>query len=76
MIHGNNTLAIAVQAATTDQYDRANALAANLGIPLIQNDTKEFQYLLICSVDSIALKQTDKNGPGPIMVNFTGPTME
>jgi len=76
VIHGNNTLAIAVQAATADQYDRANALAANLGIPLLQKDTKEFQYLLICSADSIALKQTDKNGPGPIMVNFTGPTME
>ncbi len=76
MIHGNNTLAIAVQAATPDQYARASSLAAKLAIPLAQKDTKKFQFLLICSEDSLALKQTDKNGPGPIMVSFTDPTME
>jgi len=76
MIHGNNTLAIAVCPATTDQYDRAHTLATKLGIPLAQKDAKEFQFLMICSADNLSLKQTDKNGPGPIMVNFTGPSME
>jgi 16S rRNA (guanine1516-N2)-methyltransferase len=73
--HGNNTLAIAVCPATTDQDDRAHSLAAELGIPMVRKDTKEFQFLLICSAGSLTLKQTDKNGPGPIMVNFTGSTM-
>ena len=76
MIHGNNILAIAVQAATPDQYAWAHTLADKLEIPLAQENTKGFQYLLICSADSIALQQTEKNGPGPIMVSFTGPTME
>jgi 16S rRNA (guanine1516-N2)-methyltransferase len=76
MIHGNNTLAVAVYPATTDQYDWAHALAAEMGIPLARKDSKEFQFLLICSADGLSLKQTDKNGPGPIMVSFTGSTME
>ena len=76
MIHGNKTLAIAVCPATTDQYAGATALAAKLKISLVQKDTKEFQYLLIYSADSLALKQTDKKGPGPIIVSFTDSTME
>jgi 16S rRNA (guanine1516-N2)-methyltransferase len=76
MISGNNTSAIAVQAATPDQYARAQTLADKLKIPLAQESTRKFQYLLICSVDSIALQLTEKNGPGPIMVNFTGSSME
>jgi 16S rRNA (guanine1516-N2)-methyltransferase len=76
MIHGNNTLAVAVYPATTDQYDWAHALAAEMEIPLARKDSKEFQFLLICSADGLSLKQTDKNGPGPIMVSFTGSTME
>jgi 16S rRNA (guanine1516-N2)-methyltransferase len=76
VIHGNSTLDIAVFSETTDQYARALALAAKLKIPVTRKDTKQFQYLLICSADSIALKQTEKNGPGPIMVNFTGSSME
>ena len=76
MINGNYTSAIAVQAATLDQHAWAQALADKLKIPLVQQETNEFQYLLICSARSITLKLTDKNGPGPIMVNFTGSTME
>lgn len=76
MIHGNKTLAVAVCPATTDQYDWAHTLAAELGIPLARKDTNEFQFLLICSADGLALKQTDENGPGPIMISFTGSTME
>jgi len=76
VIHDNNTLDIAVCPATSDQHARANTLATKLEIPLTQKDTKVFQFLLICSADSLALKQTDKNSPGPIMVNFKGSTME
>ena len=76
MIHTNNKSAIAVYPATTDQYERAHKLATELEIPLTRNDSKEFQFLLICSAESLALKQTGKNGPGPIMVNFTDSTME
>lgn len=76
MINGNYTSAIAVQAATLDQHAWAQALADKLKIPLVQQETNEFQYLLICSARSITLKLTDKNGPGPIMVNFAGSTME
>ena len=76
MIRSNNTLAIAVYPATADQYHRAHTLAAKLRIPLTQEDTGKFQFLLVCSSDSLSLKQTDKNGPGPIMVSFTDSTME
>jgi 16S rRNA (guanine1516-N2)-methyltransferase len=76
MISNNDTSAIAVQAATPDQYARAQTLADKLKIPLAQENTKEFQYLLVCSADSIALKLTEKNAPGPIMVSFTEPSME
>ena len=76
MIHSNNTLTIAVCPATTDQYDWAYTLAADLGIPLVRKDINNFQFLLICSADGLALKQTDKKGPGPIMISFTGSTME
>jgi len=76
VINNNSTLAIAVYPATPDQYSRAHTLAEKLKIPLAQEDTKEFEYLLICSADSITLKQTGKSGPGPIMVSFTGPSME
>jgi 16S rRNA (guanine1516-N2)-methyltransferase len=76
VIHENKTSAVAAHPATPDQYVRAHTLAEKLKIPLAQDDTKQFQYLLICSAGSIALKQTEKNGPGPIMVNFTGPSME
>jgi len=76
VIHENKTLAIAVHPETPDQDARALTLAEKLKIPLAHLDTKVFQFLLICSADSLALKQTDINSPGPIMVNFTGSTME
>jgi 16S rRNA (guanine1516-N2)-methyltransferase len=76
VIHTNNKPAIAVFPATTDQYERAHKLATELEIPLTPKDSKEFQLLLICSADSLALKQTGKNGPGPIIISFTDSTME
>ena len=76
MIHGNNTLAIAVYPATADQHNRAHTLATKLEIPLAQEDIGGFQFLLICSADNLSLKQTGKNGPGPIIVSFTDSTME
>jgi 16S rRNA (guanine1516-N2)-methyltransferase len=75
MINGNNTLTIGVQAAIPAQYNRASSLAAKLKIPLAEKDTEDFQLLLICSADSLTLKQTGKNSPGPINANFTDSTM-
>jgi 16S rRNA (guanine1516-N2)-methyltransferase len=76
VIHTNHKSAIAVCPATSDQYKRAQKLAIELDIPLAQDESEEFQFLLICSHDSLALKQTGIKGPKPIMVNFTDSTME
>jgi len=76
VIHTNYKSAIAVYPVTADQYKWAQKIAAELKIPLAQDESGEFQFLLICSTDCLALKQTGKKGPGPIMVNFTDSTME
>lgn len=70
MIHSNKISSIAVFAVDAAHYDAALSLAKKLSIPLVQNKTDEFQFLLICSDDGLALKQTGKNGPGAITVNF------
>ena len=70
MIHSNKISSIAVFAGDAAQYNPALSLAKKLSIPLVQNETDEFQFLLIYSADGLALKQTGKNGPGPITVNF------
>jgi len=72
----NHKSTIAIYPATSDQYKRAQRLAAELDIPLVQEESEELQFLLICSADGLALKQTGNNGLGPIMVNFTDSTME
>lgn len=76
MIRTNYKSTIAVCPATTDQFKWAQKLSKELDIPLTLRESKEFPYLLICSADGLALKQTEKKGPGPITVNFTDPTME
>jgi len=76
VIHTNYKSAIAACPATSDQYKRAQKLATELEIPLARKDSTEFQFLLICSAENLALKQTGKKSPGPIMVNFTDSTME
>lgn len=76
MIHTNHKSAIAVYPATPDQYKWAQKLSTELDIPLAQEELKEFRFLLICSMDGLALKLTGKNGPGPVMISFTDSTME
>ena len=76
MIRTNHKSTIAVCPSTTDQFKWAQKLAKELKIPLTLKESKEFQFLLVCSADGLALKQTEKKGPGPVTVNFTEPTME
>lgn len=76
MIHSNNTLSIAVFPTVPEQYERACSLSKKLSIPLLQKETPEYAYLLLYSHEGLALKQTGKNNPGPIMVDFTGSTMQ
>ena len=76
MISTNYKSAIAVCPATTDQLKWAQKLAKKLKIPLTFKKSEEFQFLLVCSASGLALKQTEKKGPGPITVNFKDPTME
>jgi 16S rRNA (guanine1516-N2)-methyltransferase len=76
MINGNKTLNICVYPASKDQTGKACSLAEKIGIPLIEGDITDFQLLLICSENGLSLKQTGKNSPGPILVDFTNPAMD
>ncbi|MBW2467486.1 MAG: class I SAM-dependent methyltransferase [Deltaproteobacteria bacterium] len=76
MSHDSNTLTVAVCPATPEQKDGANSLAEKLGIPLAQIDSREFEFLLICSDDGLALKQTGPRTPLPVAAGFTDPKME
>ena len=76
MIHTSYKSTIAVYPATTDQYKRAQKLAKKIKIPLTLKESNEFQFLLICSAGNLSLKHTEKKGLGPVMVDFTDPTME
>ena len=76
MKHGNGTLAIAIYATGPEQHSLARNLAKKLSIPLVKNESLEYRNLLISSPNGLALKQTGKNSPGPIMVDFTRGSMQ
>ena len=75
MIHNIKSLSIAVCPSVADQHDKAMGLSRKLSIPLRPCETKEFEFLLQCSANGLALKQTGKDALGPIVVNFTNRTM-
>ncbi len=75
MIHHNKSLTIAVCPSIADQYDKAMRLSRKLSIPLVPDETGEYEFLLLYSASGLSLKHTGKNDLGPIMVNFTSPTM-
>ena len=75
MIHSKKSLSIAVWPSDADQYDKAMRLSRKLSIPLVQNETKEYKFLLLCTANGLALKKTGENDLGPIMVSFTSGTM-
>lgn len=75
VIHNNNSLSIAVCPSTEELFDKALSLSRKLSIPLLQKETQEYEFYLIYSAEGLALKQTGKNGLGPIMVSFTSPVM-
>jgi len=50
-------------------------LAGRLSIPLVLHETTEYEFLLLCTTDNLALKQTGPKGLGPILVSFTSPAM-
>jgi len=67
---------IAVFPATGEEYDKALYLSRQLRIPLVDHQTEEFDFLLICSVQGLAVVPTGKKSPGPVAVDFVSPTME
>jgi 16S rRNA (guanine1516-N2)-methyltransferase len=54
----------------------ATELSRRLQIPLAEGKTKEYDFLLLCSDQGLALIQNGKNKPGPVMVDLVSPTME
>ena len=75
MIHNNKSLSIAVCPSEADQYDNAMGLSRKLSIPLMPCETEEFEFLLQCSANGLAIKQTGKDALGPIIVSFTSRAM-
>ncbi len=75
MIPGNKSLSIAVCASGTDHYDRAMHLSDKLSIPLVSEDTRQYEFLLIYSANGLTLKHTGKNRFGPLTVDFTSHAM-
>ena len=76
MKYGNQTISIAVYATGPEQRAIATDLSRKLAIPLVKNETLDHKYLLICTPEGLALKQTGKNSPGPIMVDFSAGSMQ
>jgi 16S rRNA (guanine1516-N2)-methyltransferase len=70
------TQAIAVLPATKEEYDKAIDLSRRLQIPLVEDKTEEFDLLLLCSAQGLAIIQTGKKKPGPVMADLVSPTME
>jgi 16S rRNA (guanine1516-N2)-methyltransferase len=75
MIQENKSLSIAVCASSVVLYDKAMSLSRKLSIPLVQNESKEYEFLLLYSAEGLSLMQTGGNCPGSVMVNFASPTM-
>jgi len=74
--YGNQTLSIAVYATGPEQHAMARNLSKKLAIPMVKNEPLDQDYLLVCSPKGLALMQTGKNCPGPIMVDFTAGSMQ
>lgn len=70
--HGNSSLSLAVRPAAAEQLERAIRLSRKLAIPLVQNDGKEYEFLLLCASDGLVIQKTGEDF-GPIMVNFSSP---
>jgi 16S rRNA (guanine1516-N2)-methyltransferase len=75
VIHSNKSFSIAVCPTDTELYDKAMRLSRKLSIPLVAEETEEYDFLLLYSVKGLALKHTGENGLGPVMMSFTGPGM-
>jgi len=75
VIHRNKSLSIAVCSSEADQHYKAVRLSRKLSLPLVQNETEEYEFLIFYTPDGLVLKQTGKNGLGPIMVSFTTSSM-
>ena len=50
-------------------------LSVKLSIPLVAHESAEYEFLLLYTAEGLALKQTGQNSPGPVMADFTSPTM-
>jgi len=74
--HKKLTPSIAVFPATGEEYDRAIDLSRRLQIPLVESKTGEYDLLLLCTAQGLAVIQTGKKKPGPVMVDLVSPTME
>jgi len=75
VIQHNKSLSIAVCPSVADQYGRALKLSRKLSIPLVPHETGEYEFLLLYSAGGLSLKHTRESDLGPIMVDFTSPTM-
>jgi len=75
MIESNRPLSAAVLAAAAEQHEKAIMLAQKLSLPLVENETEDYEFLLLYTTEGLGLKQTGKKGLGPIMVSFTSPAM-
>lgn len=72
---GNKSLSIAVYSGSIGHHDLARQLSVKLSIPLVQNETDGYDFLLRYSADGLVLKQTGETGLGSIRADFTSPTM-
>ena len=75
MTLSNKSLSIAVCPSTADQYEQAMKLSRKLSIALLSGETEEYDFLLICSAQGLALKHTREYILSPLMVTFTSPAM-
>ncbi len=69
------TIAVAASPEALPTIAMAKELAAKLKLPLTSPLDTTFQLLLIATPEHLELRQTGKNGPGPVFVDFVDGAM-
>ncbi len=66
---------IAVASASPDLFEKASALAQSLSLPILMPNDTSVPILLVLTEERLELRYTGPRAPGPVFVDFTGPSM-
>jgi len=70
-----NSIAVSCSHPHADDCHTAISLAADLKLPLTACNSQEYTVLLVHTESRLELRQTGRQAPGPVLADFTSPTM-